>query len=342
MLKNVSLRKVIVGFVLLFAIGFFSQTAFASTITGIVYDNNRNGLSDVDIELLDDFYRQINRTRSDASGRYEFSGLSDGRYTVRALPFRYDLIDQSQQVEISTQSAGVNENGGRTQGNAYMVQDFYLQAKKGSLRDAEAGVVFAQEIPKEAQTLYEAAVKDIAKNRRDEGILSLQKALEIFPKYYYALYELGKQYFIKENYEESAPLFLKAVEVNPKSAYALYYLGNALHRLNYNPAALKALNQAHVLAPASAQVLFMLGKVERSEGKFADAEKHLLEAKKTSKVAIPEIQKELVELYSNNLKKYKEAADELELYIKSSNLSGEEAKKMKKALTDLKEKAKKT
>ncbi len=52
-----------------------------------------------------------------------------------------------------------------------------------------------------------------------------------------------------------------------------------------------------VLAPSSTQVFFVLGKIERSGGKFNDAEKHLLQAKKLSKVAVPEIHKELAQLY---------------------------------------------
>ena len=335
MLKNSSIQKTLflIGFIFAFCI--FSQNAFASAITGIIYDNGRVGLPDVDVELLNDYYQQVNRTRTDGSGRYEFSGLVDGRYTVRVLPFRYDLEDQSQQVEIFTQTIA-----GRGAGNQFLIQDFYLQAKKGSLRDSEVGVIFAQEIPKEAQVLYEQAVKDIAKKHNNEAILALRQSLEIFPKYYLALYELGKELFIKENYEESAPLFLKAVEVNPKSAYSFYYLGNSLYKLNYTKAAIKSLTQAYILAPSSAQVLYMLGKVERSEGDFVNAEKHLVEAKKSSKVVIPDIQWELALLYGNNLKRYKEAADELESYMKSSNLTGENAKTTKKLIGEFREKAK--
>ena len=85
----------------------------------------------------------------------------------------------------------------------------------------------------------------------------------------------------------------------------------------------------------------MLGKVERSAGKFTDAEKHLLQAKKLSNSKTPEIHKELSQLYADDLKKYKEAADELELYLKSSKLKDEEERKTKIVISNLREKAKK-
>lgn len=323
-------------FGILFAAGIllFSQNAAASTIAGIVYDNHRNPLAEVDVELLNEYYQQINRTQTDGSGRYQFAGLSDGRYTVSVLPFRYDLTDQAHPLEINT----VNVRGG--QGNTYLTEDFYLTPKRGSLAAAELGVIFAQEIPTDARKLYEQAVKDFSKLRSDEGMNGLRAAIKIFPTYYLALNELGKKLTIKGDYGEAAPILLKAVEVNPQNPTTLYYLGLSLHKLNYNKPAITALTQAYVLAPASVQVLYVLGKAERMDGKYENAEKHLLQAKKLSKVSVPEIHKELVQLYANDMKKYKEAADELELYMKSGKLSAEEEKKTKKIAADLKEKAK--
>lgn len=332
--KELNAKTLLFG-ILFVAVTFsFSQNVSASTITGVVYDNHRNPLAEVDVELLNDYYQQVNRTQTDGSGRYQFGGLSDGRYTVRVLPFRYDLTDQSHPLEINT----VNVRGG--QGNTYLTEDFYLTPKKGSLAAAELGVIFAQEIPTGARKSYEQALKDFSKSRNDEGINGLREAVKTFPTYYLALNELGKRLTIKGDYGEAAPVLLKAVEVNPQSPTTLYYLGLSLHKLNYNKPAITALTQAYILAPASVQVLYVLGKAERLEGKYDNAEKHLLQAKKLSKVSVPEIHKELVQLYANDMKKYNEAADELELYMKSGKLSAEEEKKTKKIITDLREKAK--
>jgi predicted Zn-dependent protease len=278
----------------------------------------------------------VSRARTDGAGRYQFNGLRDGRYTVRVFAFRYDLQDQEQSVEIITQ----NIRGG--EGTGFFPQDFYLLPKKGGLAEAEIGVVFAQEIPSNAQKVYDKAVKDLSNKRTNEGILGLNEAVQLFPDYYNALYRIGKELFIGRRYKEAIPFLIKAAQVNARSATTFYYLGYSLHNLGkeYDKAAITALNNAVLLAPSSTQVFFVLGKVERSFGKYPDAEKHLLQAKKLSKVAVPEIHKELAQLYADDLKKYKEAADELELYLKASKLEGSAAAETKKVVSGLREKAK--
>ena len=86
--------------------------------------------------------------------------------------------------------------------------------------------------------------------------------------------------------------------------------------------------------------MFVLGKVERAQGQFADAEKHLLAAKKLATTKVPEIHAELSQLYANDLKKYGEAADELEQYIKASRLSAADEKVARNKVEDLRAKAK--
>jgi len=336
-LKSLGRTQISFGVVFLFVILFLSQNAFgASTIQGTVYDKQRNTLSEIGVELLNDYYQTINRARTDGSGRYQFNGVRDGRYTVRVFAFRYDLEDQDQPIEVITQ----NIRGG--EGTGFFLADFYLLPKKGGLAEAEIGVVFAQEIPPDASKVYERAVKDLSNKRTNEGIMGLNESIKLFPDYYLALHRIGRELCLIKKYTEAVPFLLKAVGVNPKSATSFYYLGYSFHNLGteYNKAAIRTLNQAYILAPSSTQVLYTLGKVERSDGKYQDAEKHLLQAKKLSKIGVPEIHKELAQLYADNLKKYKEAADELELYLKTSKLDGENAAQTKKVISSLREKAK--
>jgi tetratricopeptide (TPR) repeat protein len=329
--------RMILGFSFLFAVFFLAPDVRAqSTIQGAVFDKQRNRLPDIDVELLNDYYQTVRRTKTDGAGNYAFGGLGNGRYTVRVYAFRYDLEDKEIPVEINTQ----NVRGG--EGSGHFMEDFYLLPKKGGLRDAELTVVFAQEIPKEAQKLYVKALKDLSEKRTDEGILGLWEAIKISPNYYLALHRYGLELFIKKQYKDAYQVFLEAIKVNPKSATSYYYLGYALHNLGsgYNKSAFASLTQAVVLAPASPQVLWLLGKVERAVGKYAEAEQHLLKAKKLVTGKVPEIHMELADLYADDLKKYKEAADELELYLKASKLSKVDEEKWKKIIAGLRDKAK--
>ena len=327
------------------AITFFVFCAFfglaeavnASTISGFVYaKSGRLPLPDIDVELLNNDEQMRSRQKTDGSGRYSFSNLPDGRYTVRVMAFRYDYEDQSIMVEIITLTAR-----GQGSGNTMMMQDFYLVPRRGSLMELENGVIFAQEVPPDAKRQYEGAVADISRGRVEDGTTALRKAIAIFPRYYLALYQLGLQTFLDKKYGEAAQLFMTAGAVNQKSAAAYYYVGFSLYNLgkDYNKAALVSLETARTIAPSSVQVLYLLGKVERAEGNFLTAESHLIQAKKMARVSIPEIHKELAQLYANDLKRYENAADELESYLKASKLATEDEAKTRKVISDLRAKA---
>jgi len=336
-------RIVVIGFSFFIALFSLSNSASAAnTIGGFVFDRARTPLPDIDVELLDEYYRVVNngttngRQKTTLSGRYEFSGLNDGNYTVRVMAFRYDLEDQSQYVEIKS----INSIPGQS-GSSYNTLDFYLQAKKGGLRYSELGVIFAQDVPKAAEQAYKKALSEFGKKRMDEGFSGLQQALTLFPTYYLALMRYGEELYVRKQYTAATQIFMTAAEVNPKSALPYYNAGNSLHALGgkYLKNAKIALDEAVKLAPASTSVLLMLGTVERKLGMLMDAEKHLLKAKKLSPTKVPEIQKELAQLYGNDLKKYKEAADELEQYLKAAKLSEDDESKMKKQIADLRIKA---
>lgn len=313
------------------------QNAYGqSSITGIVFDKQKNPLNDIQVELLNDYYQSIRRTKTDSSGRYQFDGLVNGRYSVRVYAFRYDLEDQTQEQLIDTQ----NIRGG--EGAGFFLLDFYLIPRKGGLRESEVGLVFAQEIPQDAKKLYEKALNDFSSKRSEEGIMNLFEAIKIFPDYFLALHRMGKELYMKELYDQAYPYLLKAVEINPKSPSTFYYLGMSLDKLgkDYKKAALASITQASKLASGSVQIWYALGRIEREQGMFEDAEKHLLQAKKLAGNGIAEIHKELAQLYSEDLKKYKEAADELELFLKASKMSDAESKKTKQIINGLRDKAK--
>src|SRR6266850_87269 len=80
--------------------------------------------------------------------------------------------------------------------------------------------------------------------------------------------------------------------------------------------ALEAARAATVLQPTSVNAQLLYGTLLRLDGSYEKAEKVLLEGKKLSKErSVPEIHWQLALLY-NKLGRNKEAADELEEYLK--------------------------
>lgn len=326
--------SLVLGFLFLFCV---QSVSAANTIAGRVYDKQRNLVIDIDVELLDEYYRLLRRTKTDGAGYYQFDGLNNGNYTVRVGAYRFDFLEQSQYIEIASVSAIPGQMG-----SSYNPVDFYLIPKRGGIRDAELSVVFAQEVPKSAEAAYKKATDHLSRKRTDEGIAGLKEAVRLFPKYYSALQRLGQELYLKKLYGESAHYLLKAVEINPRSATSFYYIGYSFYHLgkDYYKAAITSLNKAAELAPASYQIFLLLGRVERSSGKFADAEKHLLQAKKFAASKVPEVHMELAKLYGNDLKKFNEAANELELYLKASDASEAEKQDVKNTIGNLRQKAK--
>lgn len=331
-------KTAVAGFALLL---FLSTSSFAvNIIAGIIFDKTGNPLTDIDVELLDEYQRQVpgQRTKTQSTGRFEFQVNNSGRYYIRVYAFQYDLMDETREVNVANVSAG-STNGG----SSYNTEDFYLQPRKGGLKEAELAVVFAQDVPESARSAYRRGCELIdKKNKPAEGYAELQNALKLFPNYFEARYRYGTELFRKKQFEEAAAMFYVAATVNAKSAYSYYFLGYSFNMLgkDYKKAALVAANEALKLAPLSSSVLMLVGRIERSTGDFPSAEKHLLQAKKNSATSIPEIHKELSELYANDMKKYSDAADELESYIKSSKMTGDTESRTRKIVDGLREKAK--
>lgn len=304
----------------------------SSTIAGVVYDNQRNPVHSVDLELLNEVYSLLLKSRTDGAGRYEFNNLPDGRYYIRVLPLRYNLQETTQEVVVTTVSLLGN-------GNSYINQDFYLKSRTSGSPNLITGVYFAQEIPPDAKEHYDEGVLAFENKNTEAGISNLMDAIKVFPTYFEAHQKLGLELMKLGRFDDAAKLFIRAAEVNPKSASTFYNMGMAFHSLGkeYNKGALVALEKARILAPQAYLIEFQMGKILRMEGDFVEAEKHLLKAKKLAEPRDPQIHKELAQLYGNDLKEYGKAADELELYMKASNQND---KKMKAQIEDLRKKAK--
>ena len=71
-----------------------------NTITGFVFTSDRRPVPNVYVELSNEVYQVLQRTRTDGSGRYFFSRLSSGRFIVKVLPLGTNLEEQSQEVEL--------------------------------------------------------------------------------------------------------------------------------------------------------------------------------------------------------------------------------------------------
>lgn len=296
-----------------------------STISGFVFDQQRRPVSQIQVELLNEVDSVLARSRTDSGGRFLFTGLSQGRFTIKVLSVGTNFEEQTQQVEIY----GINATGRAMSDNVQ--KDFYLRLRQdGSRINEVTGVTFIQEIPEDARKSYEKASADLEDKKIDEGIKGLENSIKLFPNYYLALEKLGGLYINQQKYDNARDIFNRAVAVNERSFSGWYGLSYSNYALKQSGSAIEAGRRAVTLNANSVDAHLILGISLRQAKQYQEAEKSLKQAGKIAQGKYPDVHWNLALLYAHNLKRYKDAADELELYLKANpkNPNTESVKKL--------------
>lgn len=328
----------IVLFFIVISAATVAQAQSNNSISGHIFDaQNRLPVGDLYVELLDQLGMSLRQTRIDSSGRFVFRGLRGGNFQVKVLTFGTNYKEEVQDVRLVTFSLG---NGRYSSDMAFVQIYLKLDPRKVNVGSGGAAtVIFAQEIPDDARKLYKKGISQL-EDKKDAGLDLLKQAIEIFPTYYDALDRLGTEYVLRKQYEEAAPYLIRAVDVNKRSYSSFYALGLASYNLKNLTAASEALRAATTINPNSVNAQLFYGMVLRIDGSFEKAEKALLQAKSLSEKSSPsaEVHWQLALLYEKTAR-YKQAADELEQYLKIAPKTAD-AEKIKKLIADLRAKAK--
>lgn len=307
-------------------------------VSGTVFGESSRPVADVFVELLNDVYSTVGRTRTNGSGRFSFSGLGEGRFKVKALPYGTEYLEQTQEVTLASVSASPGAGSDR------QYVDIYLRVNERVYSgpfSAAAGVIFAQEVPEAARKLYREGVSYLAEKKEKEGLDSLKRAIEAFPTYYQALDRLGGEYATRgasdrSYYEAALILLTKAVEVNARSFSSVFGLGWTQYQLGMTTEAIETLTRATTLYSKAADPYLWLGKALRRAATLSQAEVALRRANDLAKGKTSEVHWQLAGLYRDQ-KRYKAAADELELFLKVEPKAAD-AGKIREMIKQLREK----
>ena len=281
-------------------------SSLLNRIEGQVYDPNRRPVQNLHVELINEVDSVIQRTKTNASGRFSFVGVPPGRLTVRVLTFGTNFMEQTQEIEII-------KTRNNNDVNYVDINLRYDKRNRGPEVDVPTGVIFVQDIPPDARTSYLKGISDFAKEP-EKGLSEIEEAVRIFPNYFEALNWLGKEYVSRRNYDKAYPYLLRAIDVNQRSAPTYYSLSYAFYQLKQYPAALEAARATTLLAPLSVDAQLLYGTVLRITGTYAEAETALLKANSLAKKMNAEVHWQLSLLY-NRLNRNQETINELEAFL---------------------------
>ncbi len=313
------------------------STQNRNAIFGTVINSAHQPVPNLRVELLDDVYSLITTTRTDSTGRFRFDRLSQGAFQVKVITGGTSYVEQMVRVEIFN----IRGNAGAGMEQIEITLKT-LEESKGSKNKINPGTTFAQNVPDDAKKAYESAVQMLEGDKDTQsGINQLKEAIKLFPDYYLALERLGAEYVRANQFEAAREVLTKAIAVNPNGNLSYYALGVAQFRLKDYKTSIESLRRAVSLAPNSQNAPlthYYLGLAQIKDGRANDAEASLKKAYELGANRIPpDVHMGLAQIYSNK-KQYKEAADELELYLKEAP-DARDAESIKNLIKQLRAKA---
>lgn len=303
----------------------------ASSISGFVFDPARQPVGQIYVELNSEF-STIGRVRTDGSGRYTFRGLAHGRYTIRVLPFGTGMEEQYEDIEI----AGIGARGRSLP--EHVQKDIYLRARKNSANSPfQNEVVYAQEVPKEAENLYKGAVTDLGSKRVQDATQNLEKAIGIFPDYFMAIQKLAAIRLNEEKFEEAISLFNRALKINQRCFDCMFGIAHASYSSRKFQESVTAAENAVKEKPGSFEAYLVLGMGYRMTKEYPKAEKAFQQANKNADGQSPDVFWQMALLYGKEMEKFDDAAKSLESFLKVSPEAPnkEEVKKLIRRFKDL-------
>ena len=300
-----------------------------NTIEGRVYfpASEENKGKGVKLHLESDNQVAGQTAVTDHDGTFRFNSLVPGNYTV--------VVD-GKEYENTREPVSIERANGRT-----VQVNIQLRPKIDANNAAFAGV------PKAALEAYQKAVAATQKNDSKAAMQFLTEAVAAKPDFALALNDLGTLYEKQFQWSKAAETFAALVKVTPKDASAQTSLGIALYNQGVELTSQQKFEEAETKFNACEAALresiklkspapvphYYIGLMLIKFKLYDEAQKELEASIKDAGGNMPLAHKILGGLYIST-KKNKEAADELETYLKLEPKAAD-AEKIKKTISDL-------
>ncbi|MCU1264418.1 MAG: repeat protein [Acidobacteria bacterium] len=252
-MRHSTLRTIIIGFIFLLAAGSVFGQLRSSTepveIRGQVrYARGGAPAANVVVRLESLSGGYVGEEQTDNLGKFRFPGLLPIQYFVNIRHFGFMEIQQ----EV----------------NLVMIPSAYIQlallpddSKSADTSPHTTKLVNAS-VPLEARKEFEKGELALLRDKKiDEGIIHLEKAIRIYPKFIEAQLRLGTAYMDKHDWDKAEQALKRALDIDPKAVNAHFALGAMyLQQKRFDEAA-RILLQGLEIENRSWQGHFTLGRV---------------------------------------------------------------------------------
>jgi Tfp pilus assembly protein PilF len=261
---------------------------------------------------------------TDDSGKFVFSRLSSGLYTV--------VVDGGRELETVNQEIEIIQ--ARNSGSQTYSVTIRLRYKAKS--EAKPSVIKADQaaVPKKALEIYRQAVKLARSSDHRAAIEQLKLAIAEYPSYLDALNELGVQYMRLNELEKADEALQSALKIKPEAFEPLVNYGIVLFRLQRFDEAESILRAALEVKKNSSVVHYYLGRTLTELQRFDEAEKELKLALTDSDDQMTEVHRMLANLYIAKGEN-KQAVKVLETYLELVP-TAPDAEKLRRVISELK------
>ena len=311
-----------------------SGTGGINTIQGRVFVNGRSPDVPVTIQLESTSYSTLTVT-TDQTGAFIFRGLSAGNYSIVVEDKeRYETVREYVIIDPEVQ---LDPNARVPSTSKVFTVPVYLQPKRTSLPKAEVVNARLVNIPKDALKHYDKGLESSRTGKSEIALAEFETAISIYPQFTEAFVQIGKINIQTGKIEPAKTAFQSAVKLDAKNFEAKLGYGICLLENRELKDAEVNLKDSIILNPLSAAAHYYLGmmfiqtkKLDLAQNELESAEKLKLEKD------LPLVHKYLGGIYwSKN--QFKQAADELEKYLKFSP-NANDTDKIRQTIVDLRNK----
>jgi Flp pilus assembly protein TadD len=274
---------------------------------------------------------------ADNNGNFMFRGLRSGNYTVVVEGGDYyETARETLYIDPTITDPRTNVAVGPLS-RPYTVQ-IYLRPKEEGAQ-TKPGVLNAAlaNVPKVALEIYEKGVQAAARGETDNAISDLKRAVSLYPNFGLALNELGVQYLRKGDLDKAAETFQKVLQLSPNAPEPALNYGIVLLQQKKFAEAEQQLRNALVKNENTYTAHLYLGITLIYVKNYVEAETHLRKAITIAGPKAGQAHYYLGGMYWQT-GKHKEAADELEMFLKLEPKAAN-AEKLRNTIKELRNKS---